>query len=137
VVSRWRCPDCEREFGRTNQGHECAPALSLDEYFATGPAHERPIFEVVRAHVETLGDDVHIEPVQVGVFFKRERTFAELRPRDRWVALSFGLRHQVTHPTITRKVVEHAGRFHHVANLREPGDYDDRLRGWVAEAYED
>jgi predicted transport protein len=136
-VTRWHCPECGREFGRVNQGHECAPALTVEEYFATGPPHERPVFEVVRAHVEALGDDVHVEAVQVGIFFKRRHTFAQLRPRDRWVALSFGLRHKVTHPTITRKVVEHSGRFHHVANLRTPDDFDERLRGWLTEAYED
>jgi predicted transport protein len=136
-VPRWRCPECGREFGRTNQGHECAPALTLEEYFATGPPHERPIFEVVHAHVVSLGDDVIVEPVQIGILFKRRRTFAELRPRDRWVAMWFGLRRRVTHPTITRKVVEQGGRFHHVANLRRPEDFDEQLAGWLAEAYED
>ena len=136
-MTRWRCPECGREFGRARQGHECAPGLTIEEYFASGPAHERPIFEVVNAHVVSLGDDVLVEPVQVGIFYKRSRTFAQLRPRDRWVALSFGLRRRVTHPTITRKVVEHSGRFHHVANLRSPDDFDDRLRDWLAEAYDD
>jgi hypothetical protein len=135
-MPRWRCPNCDREFGRAGQSHECAPALSLEEYFATGPPHERPIFDVVRAHVESLGP-VHIEPVQVGIFLKRERTFAQLRPRDRWVALSFSLRRTVAHTTITRKVVEYSGRYHHVANLRTPDDFDDVLRGWLTEAYED
>ena len=135
-MPRWRCPECEREFGRTQQSHECAPALTIDDYFESGPQHERPIFEVVRRHVETL-DDVHIEPVQVGIFFKRDRTFAELRPRDRWVALSFSLRRTVSHPTITRKVVEYSGRYHHVANLRSPEDFDDQLKGWLTESYED
>ncbi|MCY7297879.1 MAG: hypothetical protein LH616_01540 [Ilumatobacteraceae bacterium] len=31
-------------FSRTRQSHDCAPGLGLDEYFATGPAHERPRF---------------------------------------------------------------------------------------------
>ena len=43
---RWTCPECGRQFGRTNQAHECAPALSIEEYFSTGPEWERPIFEV-------------------------------------------------------------------------------------------
>lgn len=47
----WTCPSCERSFGRRNQSHECAPALTVEEYFATGPEFERPIFEVVREHL--------------------------------------------------------------------------------------
>ena len=85
------------------------PAMSLDEYFSTGLPHERPIFEAVLRHVSTLGP-VHVEPVSVGIFLKRSQTFAELRPKDRWVALSFSLPHAVEHERITRKVVAYHGR---------------------------
>ena len=108
--------------------------MSVDEYFSTGPDHERPVFEAVMRHLATVGP-VHVEPVSVGIFLKRARTFAELRPMQRWVALSFMLPHQVRHRRITRKVVAYHGRYSHVATLREPGDLDDRLRGWLTEAY--
>jgi len=32
----WTCPEWGRVIGRTGQGHDCAPGLSLDEYFETG-----------------------------------------------------------------------------------------------------
>lgn len=110
--------------------------MSLEEYFSTGPAHERPIFDAVMGHVNGLGA-VHVEPVSVGIFLKRARTFAELRPMQRWVALSFSLRRRVQHPTITRKVMQYHGRYFHVANLKSPDDFDDRLRDWITEAYVD
>lgn len=134
VVTGWRCPKCERQFRRVRQSHECSPAMTLEAYFSTGPAHEQPIFESVMRHVETLGP-VHVEPVSVGIFLKRVQTFAQLRPRDRWVALSFSLPRQVEHERIIRKVVPYHGRYHHVANLRGPDDLDDRLCAWLAEAY--
>lgn len=108
--------------------------MSLDEYFSTGPAHERPIFEAVMAHLDTLGP-VYVEPVSVGIFLKHNRTFAQLRPMQRWVALWFSLPRRVEHRTITRKVERYHGRYYHVANLREPADLDDQLRGWLTEAY--
>lgn len=132
----WTCPDCRRRFGRAKQAHECAPAMTIEEYFATGPAHERPIFEAVMAHLDTVGP-VHVEPVSVGIFLKHDRTFAQLRPMRDWVALSFSLRRRVTHPRIVRKVTPYHGRYHHVANLRHPADLDDDLRGWLTEAYLD
>jgi hypothetical protein len=30
-MASWTCPHCDRQFGRRNQSHECAPALSLDD----------------------------------------------------------------------------------------------------------
>ncbi len=108
--------------------------MSLEEYFSTGPPHERPIFEAVMAHLDALGQ-VHVEPVSVGVFLKRVQTFAQLRPKDHWVALSFSLPRKVTHERIIRKVIPYSGRYHHVANLRDPDDLDDRIRSWLTEAY--
>ena len=75
----WICPKCRRQFGSRNQSHECAAAMSLEEYFSTGPERERPIFEAVIDHLESIGPVV-VEPVSVGIFLKRSRTFAELRP---------------------------------------------------------
>ncbi len=108
--------------------------MSLEEYFSTGPSHERPIFEAVMEHLDTVGP-VHVEPVSVGIFLKRAQTFAQLRPKDRWVALSFALPRREQHPCITRKVIEYGGRYWHIANVRSPDDLDHRLRGWLTEAY--
>jgi hypothetical protein len=108
--------------------------MSMEDYLSTGPQHERPIFEAVMTHLETLGP-VHVEPVSVGIFLKRVQTFAQLRPKDHWVAMSFSLPRRVEHERIVRKVVEYHGRHHHVANLRSPEDLDDRLRAWLVEAY--
>ncbi len=135
-VTEWICPRCHRLFGRLRQSHDCAPGLSLEEYFETGPAHERPIFDAVMAHVETLGP-VHADIVAVGVFLKNPRKFAELRPKDRWVAISFSLRRRAEHPTITRKVVEYGNRYWHVANVREPAEVDEALLELLTEAYVD
>jgi len=134
-VTRWTCPECGREFGRTNQGHECAPAMTIDEYFATGPEFERPIFEAVNAHLTSLGD-VHVEPVSVGIFFKVRTTFVQLRTMTRWIALSFFTPDRIDHPRISRKPAEYSGRWHHVVNLREAGEVDDLVRGWLTQAYE-
>lgn len=130
----WTCPSCARSFGRSGQSHVCAPALTVEEYFATGPEFERPIFEVVRAHLESLGPVV-VEPVQVGVFFKRARTFAELRPKTRWVTLSFILPVEVRADRVSRRVRISAARTYHETKLRLPDDVDDEVLAWLTEAY--
>jgi hypothetical protein len=108
--------------------------MSLEDYFSTGPEHERPIFEAVMRHLDTVGP-VHVEPVSVGIFLKRAQTFAQLRPMQHWVALSFGLPRRVNHPTITRKVIPYSGRYYHIFNVRSPDEIDDELRAWLTEAY--
>ncbi len=108
--------------------------MSLEEYFSTGPPHEMPVCEAVLGYIESMGD-VHVEPLSVGIFLKKAQIFAELRPMQKWVALSFGLSSRVDHPTITRKVMPYSGRYYHVFNLRTPEDFDDRIRAWLTESY--
>lgn len=110
--------------------------MTIEKYFATGPTRERPIFEAVMAHLDTIGP-VHVEPVSVGIFLKRARSFAQLRPMQRWVALSFSLSRTVRHPLMSRKPISHGGRYHHVVNLTGPEDLDDDILGWLTAAYLD
>jgi Domain of unknown function (DUF5655) len=135
-VTAWTCPECSRQFARNMQSHECAPAMTLADYFSTGPAMEKPIFDAVIAHLDTLGP-VHVEPVSVGIFFKQPRKFAQLRPMTKWVALSFSLPHRVDHRLMTRKPIAHGGRYYCVINLRKPEDLDNEIRSWLTEAYLD
>lgn len=133
-MGTWACPTCARQFGRRNQTHECSPAMSLEEYFSTGPQREEPIFRAVMLHLDTVGP-VHVEPVSVGIFLKRSRTFAELRPKQRWEALSFVLSRTVDSPQIARRMEASAQRVFHVVNLRGPEDVDRNVCDWLTECY--
>jgi hypothetical protein len=129
----WSCPACGREFGG-RQAHVCAPALSVEAYFAARPAVERAIFEAVRQHLASLGPLI-VEPVGVGILFKRRRTFVELRPMARWVHLGIGLTHRLDHPRVTRTTATGTGRVYHGIRVTSPADIDEEVRGWLTESY--
>jgi uncharacterized protein DUF5655 len=109
--------------------------MTIDEYFATGPPHERPVFDAVMAHLTTVGP-VHLDPVSVGIFLKNPRKFAELRPMQHWVAVSFSLPRKAAHRTIVRKVTPYGGKFFHVANVKSAADVDEQFCDLLTEAYE-
>jgi hypothetical protein len=134
AVESWLCPNCQRRFRRRGQSHECAPAMTLEEYFSTGPPWERPVFDAVMAHLSTLGP-VHVEPLSVGIFVKKSGSFLELRPMARWVALWFPVPHRIQHPKIARKPMAAGALVFHVVNLRGPEDVDDDVAAWLSESY--
>jgi hypothetical protein len=109
--------------------------MTLEEYFATGPPHERPVAETVLAHLRTLGP-ITIEPVSIGILVKRARTFVELRPMSRWEAIWFTLPRRVEHPRIARTLRATASLTAHAVNARTPDDVDDVVVDWLTEAYE-
>jgi Domain of unknown function (DUF5655) len=130
----WTCPECQRPFGRRNQSHQCLPAMSLDEYFAARPDWERAIFDEVLDHLEMVGD-VTVEAVEVGIFFKRSRTFAELRPMRNRLRLSVLLSRRLRHPRIVKRYEGAGTRSAYFVDLHAPADVDDDIRDWLTEAY--
>ncbi|HSH10902.1 MAG TPA: DUF5655 domain-containing protein [Ilumatobacter sp.] len=98
-MSGWTCPSSGRLFGRAGQSHDCAPGMGVDEYGIAS----------------------------VGIVLENPPTFAELRPLQNWVAISFSLARRARHRTITRKVVEYGHTFWHVANVATPHDLDPDL----------
>jgi hypothetical protein len=111
--------------------------MSVDAYYAARPPFERDIFEAVAAHVIDLGPLV-IEPVGIGILFKRSGTFAELRPKRDRVGLSFVLPGKPTHPRIVRRspMNSRAGtRFWCGVDIRASEEVDDQVQQWLTEAY--
>jgi hypothetical protein len=112
----------------------CAPAMSVDAWFAQRPEAYRRIYDAVIAHLETMGD-VHVDAVDVGILIKRSRTFAELRPMRGRLALSVLLSRVVEHPRVTRTTRTSGSRAAHRIDLRDAADVDATVRAWLTESY--
>lgn len=108
--------------------------MSLEAYFAAQPDEWRSIFAAVRSAIEETGP-VAVEAVSVGVFFKRGRTFAELRPKKGRFVLSILLSRKAEDPHITRTVSAGGRRVAHFVDLQTAADVDETVRSWLAEGY--
>lgn len=130
---RWTCPACEREFGRANQSHDCIPGCTVDESLARLPAEQRAAYDAVVNHLRVLGE-IHEDAVNVGVFLKSDRKFAEARPMSRWLSLWVFLPRIIEDERVTRLMTGPAGRHVHVLRLYDPEDVDGTVRDWLSEA---
>ncbi len=135
-MPRWTCPRCDREFGRANQSHTCLPGGSVEETFRGRSPVQREIYDAIVEHLESLGP-LHADSVQVGVFLKRDRKLAEVRPMARSLSLYLVLPRVVDDPRIIRTMRVSAQRCGHVIRLTGVDDVDDELREWLTEAYLD
>lgn len=136
-ILKWVCPDCKRTFGRRGQGHTCEPGLSIEDYFKNAPDRERPIFDLVAEHLESLGPVV-VEPVSIGVMFKNGPRFAELRTMKKWVAVTFLHPVKLESTRFSRKVISAGSpgsKWYHVVNVADVSEIDDELLDWLTEAY--
>ncbi|SEG91108.1 hypothetical protein SAMN05444920_107196 [Nonomuraea solani] len=131
-MTRWTCPQCDREFGRTRQSHVCVPGCTVEETFAPYPPVYREIYDRL---VEDLGP-IHEDAVRVGVFLKSGRTFAEIRPKARSLTLALVLSRRVEHPLIARALPAPGGSVWHFFKLTRVADVDERIIDFMAEAHD-
>jgi hypothetical protein len=111
------------------------PAGTLEQSFAGRPGWYREAFERIEAHLRGLGDVV-VEPVQVGVFFKRSRSFAELRPMKSVLRVEFLLSRALEGPRIAKTLPMSANRVAYFVDVRSAEEIDATLLAWLAEAYD-
>ena len=112
----------------------CAPGLTVEEYFQTAQPWERPIFDVVSRHLESLGE-VIVDPIAMGIQFKNGPVFCMLRAMKRWTALGFSLRRRLDSDRLSRKVTDYQGKYFHVINLNDASLIDDEVLCWLTEAF--
>jgi hypothetical protein len=134
-MTRWTCPECEREFGRARQSHVCIPGCTVDETFAGRPGYQRAAYELIAAHLGTLGP-LYVDAVRVGVFLANERKFAEVRPKARSLSLALFMPRPVRDPRVARSEPLSGGRVVNYLKLTRVEDVDEQIRVWLTEAYD-
>jgi hypothetical protein len=129
----WTCDRCERTFGAVNRPHVCEPGMPVGLWLESLPDGQRAAAAAVLA-VARRCSGVVIEAVNVGVFIKRERTLVELRPKTRWLDMSFFATGAVGNPRIARTLKLPSGEVYCYVHLTGAADVDADVRGWVKDA---
>ena len=68
-------------------------------------------------------------------FATGQRALVQLRPKTKWVAMSFPFSRRLTHPRIIRKPIASGRKVNHFVNLTSAADVDDELQGWLTESF--
>ncbi len=110
------------------------PGGTVDAAFAGRPPGQRAVYDAILAHLQGLGP-VHEDAVTVGVFLKRDRKLAEVRPRSRDVSLALYLPRPVRDPRIAKVLGPGGPRVVHFLFIRAPEEVDEQVRAWLTEAF--
>jgi hypothetical protein len=104
--------------------------------YAGAKAGLRPIYEALIKRVEAFGGDVEVSPKKTYVSLRRKKQFALIQPSTK-TRVDVGI--NLKGAPVTDRL-EASGSFNamvsHRVRLEQPGDVDDELTGWLAQAYE-
>ena len=137
-----RKTSCQRKRTWNNPFELAAEQMNdaLVDFFAGFP-DSRPIFDAVRAALDSLGP-VEMRVTRSQIAFRRRVAFAWVWVPDRYLhgghaplVLSVALRRRDGSPRWKETVEPAPGRFMHHLELFALDDIDDDIRGWLAEAW--
>lgn len=106
--------------------------MPIDYALSEWPEDQRAAAEAVLGVARRVKGLV-VEAVGVGIFIKRERTIVELRPKTKWLQLSFVTRAAIDSARISR-TIPLASSTAYFVRLRGAADVDGELRRWLVQA---
>lgn len=114
--------------------------MDIEAFFEDYEA-SRPLFDAVWRLMQTIGPaELRVSKSQIA--FRRRVAFAWAWIPDRYLrgghaplVLSVSLRRRDDSPRWKEIVEPATGRFMHHLELRDVGEIDDQVRGWLEEAY--
>ncbi len=131
----WVCPACGRSFANRNQTHTCRALGSVEDHLRGKPAEVVATYRALEAAVLALGP-VEVLAERSRIAFHVRLSFAGCVVRRRWVDATVLLARRLESPRFA-KVVTYSPRNHGLTfRLTSPGEVDDEVARWLAEAYE-
>jgi hypothetical protein len=110
----------------------CEAGLPIELWLDERTEGQRRAAEAVLAIVRGIPGLI-VEAVTVGILIKRERTIVEMRPKTKWLDLSFITTAHIASDRIARTIPLTTGTAYFV-HLRDDSDVDRELRGWLTAA---
>jgi hypothetical protein len=129
----WTCPKCGHRFFNRNQHHSCR-RYTLDETFARSRPRVRALFERLRAEIEAIGP-VHLQAYRDKVALLVRVRFVAAMPKREWLDVGFWFPERIDSPRFHKVETLTPTDHVHLLRLREEGQLDDELRGWLRRAY--
>lgn len=130
----WTCPKCERTFARAKQNHACRPEASVDDHFAGKPAPLRKAFDKIVKALEKEGP-LRVSAVASSIHLAAGSTFGGVRPQKEKMRVEFLYDADIDSPRIVKRERFSATRYALHVELREAGEVDAELVGWLRRAY--
>lgn len=131
----WTCPRCGARFVTRNTWHGCGD-YSVDGFFEGKAPRLRELYDAFVAFIEEIGPFEQVPTKSRIAFMVRVRFAGVAWLRRDGLVCGFWLKREIRSPRFTK--VELLGKHDRVYQfvLRDEGELDGEVRGWLREAYE-
>jgi hypothetical protein len=128
----WVCPRCQRTFASEGQFHS-HDVVDVDRHFTGRPAQLRAAFDAL---VAALPADVDIDGLKTVIVLAARTTFCYVVVQRDRLSIGVFLDRALVSPRVTKIDHVSSGKVASMVEVREPGEIDDELCGWLTGAYD-
>jgi hypothetical protein len=129
----WACPKCGRNFKNTGQRHRCE-RTSVAAQLENQRDGVLAIHQKIMQAVEKLGP-FEISPIRNYIMLKNGGTFLTIKPRKKYLDISFFLTEKTEDFPIFVSRKQSANRTLHGARLETTADVSPHVLQWIKQSY--
>lgn len=128
----WECPRCGRQFANRNQWHGCT-TLTVADCLRGKDEKVVCLFRAFAEAVNSCGP-LRVHPTKSRIAFIARMTFASATLKRDGLDIGIMLPYRSHSPRFHKFFPSGDGGVHYL-RVNDPGQLDDEVRGWLAEAY--
>ncbi len=130
----WTCPKCGAKFVTKNMWHSCGEA-TLEEWRARMGPCARALYDRFEAMIAACGE-YDVGPAKTRIAFLGRVRFAGITSlSENGMSCNFALPHPLKSKRFAKVERIGAGWWAHRLRVRDPGELDDEVQGWLRESY--
>jgi uncharacterized C2H2 Zn-finger protein len=133
MATLWKCPACDRTFGKKNQWHSCV-SHTVESHFRGKNPKLKQIYERLFIWLEDLGP-IHVDVAKSSINLAGKHHFGGVTVRKDYIRLGFLSDEMIQDARIVRTERIGHNRIGHSVILRAPEDVDDQVMSWLKHAY--
>jgi hypothetical protein len=129
----WTCPQCGRSFANANQWHSCGTFRAADHLVGADP-EVADLYRRFEKMVRACGP-VTLTPTKSHIAFRALVQFAGVRIQKGGLRIGLMMSRRIDDPRFVKISTFSPGSHVHSLLIRRSEDLDEKLQGWLREAY--
>lgn len=133
MSTKWKCPNCHREFVKKNQQHSCV-SYPLANHFKNKD-YAKTLFTYLKQQIVKKVGPVKIESLPCCIHFVSSYTFGACWALKDRIRVDFRVDHKITTKKHFKVIQMSPNRFLYYVDLLTKKDIDAELLGWMRKSY--
>ena len=131
----WICPDCNKQFAKPHQWHQCV-VMKVETLFYSKRPELHDLYSRLLSKLKSLGEfSITTSLKAITLYAPNHKSFLVIEPKKQWLDVWFPLDRRIEEFPVFKILQPSKKRFAHFVRLQNPEGIEDIPMAWLKESY--